>query len=173
VSGAVYFEMKETIEVTRQRMIDRTNRDGNGCWNWNGGVNRHGYGHFYLFGKTMYAHRASYVLFMGDIPDEMCVLHRCDNRKCVNPSHLFLGSRTENFVDMIQKGRGWFQKPRNKNWHRGTKITMEDAEAIRILRKGGRTTTEIARMFNVGKSTIKDVCSGHTWTTPVNDKRRM
>jgi hypothetical protein len=83
------------------------------CWEWTGKA-RHpfGYGVFGLGTRqagTMQAHRFSYQLYVGPIPDGMCVLHKCDNPPCVNPDHLFLGTRADNNHDMIAKGRyrGW------------------------------------------------------------------
>ena len=82
-----------------------------GCWEWIGPTNSTGYGYFYLGKeheggiKGTGAHRASYYLFKGQIPEGKFVLHTCDNRKCVNPAHLFLGSQIDNMQDCIQKGR--------------------------------------------------------------------
>lgn len=76
-----------------------------GCWNWEGGLVC-GYGQFApRHGKNVRAHRFSYELYRGEIPTGMCVLHRCDNPRCVNPGHLFLGTNLDNTRDMIEKGR--------------------------------------------------------------------
>jgi hypothetical protein len=80
---------------------------GEGCWEWQGANNGKGYGCFGKEGsRPYYAHRFSWELHAGPIPDGLFVLHRCDNRRCVNPEHLFLGTQGDNMRDMIAKGRG-------------------------------------------------------------------
>lgn len=77
-----------------------------GCHLWTGGSKPpYGYGHFKAFGRTMKAHRFSWELHCGPIPEELCVLHRCDTPACVNPGHLFLGTQTVNMADRDAKGR--------------------------------------------------------------------
>jgi len=77
-----------------------------GCWLWTAGRDRFGYGQFTFPGNQhVLAHRASYMLFIGPIPDGMCVLHHCDTPPCVNPSHLWLGTNDQNMADMAMKGR--------------------------------------------------------------------
>lgn len=79
-----------------------------GCWNWIKSVSNKGYGWFRQDGHEL-AHRWAYATFRGPIPAGLFVLHSCDNPKCVNPNHLFLGTNRDNIRDMVAKGRHWLQ----------------------------------------------------------------
>ncbi len=91
--------------TVQERIETRIKKDSNGCWLWTGCVNNKGYGALYIRGKVEGAHRAYWEVYNGSIPDNMCVLHTCDNPPCVNPDHLFLGTQSDNMIDKIKKGR--------------------------------------------------------------------
>lgn len=122
-----------------------------GCHYWIGNVN-HGYGQFKLFGKKQPAHRISYELYTGSrIPDEIKVCHSCDNRLCVNPDHLFLGTQSDNLLDMKFKDRG------------PGKLKKDDIDQIRHLLSAGVKQLDIARKFSVSRSIISSIKTGNTF----------
>jgi hypothetical protein len=117
---------------------DRTNPGG--CWNWTACKSPDsGYGEFRLRGKSWYAHRAAYDLFRGPLVDGMFVCHSCDNRACVNPAHLFLGTHADNMADMVAKGRS-----------KRSSVLTEDQ--VRAIRSSSRTTRDLAREFGVSQT---------------------
>ena len=80
------------------------------CWLWTGYTHKNGYGGIRVKQKQIKAHRYSYMLYKGPIPDGFLVLHSCDVKNCVNPRHLRLGTQSENIKEMYQKGRAYWQK---------------------------------------------------------------
>lgn len=136
------------------------------CWEWTRATTPTGYGIF-VFGKDQRAHRVSWVFTHGSIPDGMRVLHRCDNRKCVNPDHLFLGTQADNNADMVAKGRHWTRtKPeiivRGED-KPNCKLNDASVRAIRADRVAGESIHALARRFGVSRNTVKAVLAWTTW----------
>lgn len=112
-----------------------------GCWELNGLPHARGYVHpRHNYNKRKwFGHRLSWTVFVGEIPEGLCICHRCDNRRCVNPQHLFIGTKKENNLDMIQKGRakaGNRPIPQKGFCTRGHAITGENARKGRIEKDG-------------------------------------
>jgi hypothetical protein len=85
-------------------------KDKDSCWEWISSVSSPGYGQFNYKGVHISSHRLSWILTNGEIPKDKNVLHKCDNRRCVNPDHLYLGTQSNNICDAITRGRGCFGK---------------------------------------------------------------
>lgn len=95
---------------TALQRLDLKTVKGKGCWEWTGAMGDYGYGIILYKGKRFAAHRLSWIVRVGEIPEGMCVLHKCDNKQCTKPSHLFLGTQADNMRDCYSKGRHWAQK---------------------------------------------------------------
>lgn len=135
------------------------------CWEWIGGRTKKGYGSFGFRGKTFSAHRISYEISNNiSIPADMCICHHCDNPPCVNPKHLFLGTKSDNSLDMYKKGRRVFVGLKGQD-HPRSKLTDED---IRIIRSSYRPNEvsyyDLAKQFHVSPATIFYVVKRETWT---------
>lgn len=120
----------------------------NDCWLWIAGTKR-GYGWFAFEGRPDFAQRVSWKLNRGPIPKGMCVLHSCDTRPCVNPKHLFLGTRADNVVDMCNKRRNVEHK-----------LTDND---IRAIRADPRNQQVIADAYGVHRVLINRIKRRHIW----------
>lgn len=136
------------------------------CWQWIGHVNWHGYGDCTMHSKSRTAHRVAWELVNGDIPKGLHVLHRCDNRLCVNPNHLFLGTHQENMADMKRKGRGR-TSPKAGELHPQAKLTANDVREIRQLLSARPAPMPlkrtVARRFGVSPHTVENIIYRHSW----------
>ena len=136
---------------------------GNDCWEWMAHT-QFGYGCFW-FNKTMVkAHRMSWIIKNGQIPKGICVLHKCDNPPCVNPSHLFLGTHKDNSKDCVEKGRHFIPNWKGEK-HRNCKLTESKVKWIRsVYNKKNMNQYKIARKLGVGQSNINSILNNKTWT---------
>lgn len=139
-----------------------------GCWIWQLGMGRDGYGKIKINKKTVRAHRASWLAFRGEIPESMLICHKCDNPMCVNPDHLFLGTPMDNMRDKVEKGR-WrggpacWEKDRKGAGHHNAKLNDAKVRLIRLLGKA-ISTNRWAAEFGVSHQAIKMVQQNKTWT---------
>lgn len=145
---------KTTFEERFWPKVD-TGTDPNSCWLWTGAIKSNGYGHIgNRGGPYLMAHRASWQLHYGPIPDGLCVCHRCDVRNCVRPDHLFLGNVRENLRDMMDKGR---HTPHPRL------LSNEDAGKIKRRLETGESHTSISRDYPVSVASIGMIARGRTY----------
>ena len=134
----------------------------NDCGVWTAATNLDGYGRFFLGEdrKRSQAHRFSWRLANGPIPDGLSVCHHCDNPPCVNPAHLFLGTHAENMLDRDQKGR---RPPPVGERNGRAKLLAAEVACVRVEHAAGLSVAELALKYGVSKSTIGSITRGTTW----------
>jgi hypothetical protein len=125
-----------------------------GCWEWNHTMHPSGYGHVYHDGKYNLAHRMSYQAYLGSIEGSW-VLHRCDNPKCINPDHLFLGDAKTNVEDKVTKGR------QNRGVEHAKSKLTEDM--VKEIRASSESTYQLAHRLGVNPNTVWYARVGRTW----------
>ena len=130
-----------------------------GCWIWTRGGSPLGYGAFWSEGKVKRAHRVSYELYVGPIPEGLVIRHLCHNPACVNPEHLLPGTQQENVNDTKLARR----IPRGSE-RIMSKLTERNILSIRDLLSLGHSRADVAKLFHVNPNTIDDVANGVTWT---------
>lgn len=128
------------------------------CWLWLGRKNTDGYGGLEVHGRGVMAHRSVWTLVNGPIPDGLCVLHKCDRPQCVNPAHLFLGTKTDNNTDMQMKGRS---ARGQKNGM--CKLTPLVVSEIRRRRRDGETCVAIANSVGVSNQLVSRIARQEAW----------
>jgi len=143
------------------RFFDKVCFGLSSCWYWSGSLDSGGYG---MLGKNK-AHRISWILFFGDIPEKTMVLHKCDIPICVNPEHLFLGNQAINMKNMQQKKRGKNGPPRKGEIHPLAILTNEKVQKMRDTRKHtGISYKKLAEEFNVTTMTAYRAVNKQSWS---------
>lgn len=146
-------------ENIKKRFWSKANKQGpDDCWEWSG-YKTYGYGMLRI-GRHRHirAHRLSWILHFGNIPQGLDVCHKCDNRKCVNPNHLFVGTRKDNMQDAINKGRFIHGEKCC-----GAKLTDEKVREMRRLRLIGQSYRSLALKYGVSRQTATDAIVGVAW----------
>ncbi len=146
------------------KLVDKTPGQGptGDCWIWTGCYGNDGYGRFRYKGEQR-ANRSAYKLLVGEIPEGMCICHKCDNRACVNPEHLWIGSLADNVKDMFDKNRN---KPSPGEQNGQSKLTQENVTFIREHYKPRCSVygaIALSKRFHVTKTHILQIVSGNRW----------
>ena len=139
------------VQTLKKRLLSKIQMPvgKNSCWIWNGALANFGYGKINTDNNTWdRAHRVSWTIFRGKIPSGKCVLHSCDVPACFNPDHLFLGTRKDNYRDMVSKGR--------------KKMKLNDKQ-IPVIRNDGRTLREIASEYDISISYVSLIKNHRLW----------
>ena len=130
-----------------------------GCLEWTRATNNHGYGNIKINSKWYGTHRLAYMLWCGPIPDGMCVCHRCDNRRCCNPEHLFCGTPADNVADAIAKGRA---RPNMLIGEAARKLTDMQVNEIVQRHLSGESQKSLGAEFQVSPSYVCHIVNGKT-----------
>lgn len=141
------------------KYIDKSN--DNQCWDWLGCIHNSGYGMFMVNYKPYLSHRLIYEMTYGNITDNLLVCHKCDNRKCCNPLHLFLGTAHDNTVDMVNKNR--CNSPIGQR-NGMNKLNNNEIKEIRLLYTSNNYTQKIlSEIYSVSQSNISLIVNSKRW----------
>lgn len=161
----------------KERLFSKVSRMRGGCWLWKERTDRKGYGRLGVWKRGMQqAHRVSWEIHFGKIPDGLCVLHKCDVPACVRPDHLFLGTRIDNNIDMRRKCRDRYasgdESGRRKHpelWPRGNqihcaKLTEDKVRALRDeYAAGGISFAKLGIKYGIGHTTVENIVKRRKW----------
>jgi len=161
---------RKDVEKRFWEKVDK--RDDNECWEWKAGINSTGRGIFQYGGKAIHAHRFSWMLANGKIPDGAFICHTCDNGKCVNPKHLFIGNALINNRDCFAKRRHPILRG-----EKDPKSKLNNEKVLKIVelyKSGDYSQYQLGEMFGVSRSGILTILRGNSWaeitgiTKPLN-----
>lgn len=153
--GATYPATKPRSYYCRQECQFWSKVDKSGeCWLWTAGGHKFGYGEFRIGRTLVRAHRYSYEIHKGEIPEGLGINHTCDNPKCVNPEHLYAGTQKDNLNDALSRGR-----------FSNRLLTKEQVLEIKtLLSSTSINPHQISKLYKVYPTTIYDIRDGRTWT---------
>jgi len=132
------------------------------CWLWTGTRHHTGYGRIEIQGKSMGAHRAIWILLNGPLRPDQHVCHRCDNPPCVNPDHLFIGTRSDNMRDCVAKGRKNPAHPKGES-HPRSRLTEASVRAMRVESMRGDSTSVLSERYGISASQVQRIIAGKRW----------
>lgn len=153
------YSVTKKKELLKERILNRVSKV-DGCWVWNGCLDRDGYGDMTFLGESMSVHRAAYFAWTRKIPKGKFICHKCDLPACCNPEHLFVGNAASNRKDAVEKGR--FDSCKGEN-HYYSKLKNKDVEKMRRLFKENIEMKMIAKVFGVSLSTVENIKYGRSW----------
>jgi hypothetical protein len=143
--------------TTKERLEIRSVKGSRGCIEFTGSKDKHGYGRLNINGVPKLVTRLSWEIYKGPIPEGMYILHRCDNPRCFNPEHLFLGTQQDNVDDMKTKGRA-----RKAVGEKASRAKLTDYLVLQI-RASNISIKELAKMYGVHEDTIRSIKNRDTW----------
>lgn len=142
----------------RERFETTINKQENGCWLWTGCGAGNGYGSAYFNGRSEGAHRVSYKIYKGGIPDGLQINHKCDVPRCVNPDHLYAGTHQENMKDVCDRNRRQHVPKRLGEENSNSKVTKEMAHDIQVYYASKSfTQQELANMYSLSQTGISRI----------------
>lgn len=156
-------EVGDITTEDQERFWDLVNKGQgeNDCWVWTGLRNTKNYGVFsFTEGGSRSSHRVSYAIANGLVPAGMLVCHKCDNRPCCNPDHLFLGTNDDNMADAARKGRRGLGRG-DHNFR--AKLTEEKAKEALSEYRAGATQTALQKKYGLAPATVHDLVHGINW----------
>lgn len=133
------------------------------CWEWQRGKTRDGYGVFHFGEKSIRTHRFSYQLHNGEIREHDCVCHSCDNPSCVNPKHLWIGTRADNNADKEAKGRAVYAEQKKGELNPSATLTTSEVVAIKVMARCGLPQARIAKTIGISNASVCMIVSGKRW----------
>ena len=155
-----YYQRFKSLEERFWEKVDIQKQEN--CWNWVASKYSKGYGIFVNNSHHIGAHRMSWILSHGEIPEGMFVCHKCDNTSCVNPSHLFLGTNQDNMTDMVQKKRSY---NKSGQFNPNVKLSIDDVKKIYLFSSLGYSQRKLAKIFNVAHVQIGKIIRRESWNS--------
>lgn len=145
------------MKTLEERFWSRVKKRDNGCWEWGGFIRPDGYGHVRVGKSTMLCHR---FVVRDCIPEGLDVLHKCDNRRCVNPDHLFFGTHDDNMKDHVRKNRHALKDGED---HPFSKLTEDQVRIIRARPRRYGVVKQLCAAFGISRPTLYAACLGYSW----------